>query len=72
MFVMYVCVSVSIMAKGLSGKRTVHEANGEVSQRSGILFTSIGCPMERSSYESVSLRNGIYQGFDMLTIKSMA
>ncbi len=25
MFVMYVCVSVSIMAKGLLGKRTLHE-----------------------------------------------
>ncbi len=24
---MYVCVSVSIMPKGLSGKRTVHEGN---------------------------------------------
>ncbi len=27
MFVMYVCVSVSIMAKGLSCKSTVHEGN---------------------------------------------
>ncbi len=54
-----------------AGQKVIHQEGEDEAKAEGRRHIQIGSWRPLSSCESVSLRNGIYQGFDMLTIKSM-